>query len=189
MNYHVLILFKFKKYSNFAALLGKRGTTLSPSLFFGMDEIRDITQYVEGLLEPEQFIVEVTMKGNGNNMRVQVLLDSDNALTIAACSKISRALGNQIEETELISNKYMLEVSSPGLDHPLKHLRQYKKNQGREIKIDRLDGSSVKGKLINATTEAVTIETEKKSKTDNSDVIDIPFDQIDKTKVLITFNK
>jgi len=160
-----------------------------------MDEVRDITQFVEGLLEPEQFIVDITMKGNVNNMKVQVLIDSDNALTIDACSKISRSLGHHIEETNLISDKYILEVSSPGVDHPLMHLRQYKKNQGRELKIDRLDGGEITGKLMKVTRDAITItmgkrgEKGEKGEKDNERVIDVPFDQIDKTMVLITFNK
>src|SRR5450756_2880004 len=64
------------------------------------------------------FLVEVKVIP-GNN--IKVFLDADNGITIEKCIKINRALYNQIEESELFPNgDFSLEVSSPGVEEPLK---------------------------------------------------------------------
>jgi ribosome maturation factor RimP len=155
-----------------------------------MDVIENIMQWVEGLLDDDDFIVDIKMNSASNNPKVQVLIDSDKELTIDTCAKISRSIGHQIEESNLIDGKYILEVSSPGLDHPLKHFRQYKKNKGRNVKVECIDGVVVEGELIGVSEEMITISKGKgkDGKMDDT-VIDIPFDRINKTMVLIIFNK
>ncbi len=149
-----------------------------------MNEISQIERWVEDLLAPEQFLVEILIKGNVNSQKVLVLIDSDSGLTIDGCAKISRALGGQRELEELFDGKYTLEVSSPGLDHPLKNLRQYSKNLGRSLKVELNDGNIEEGKLSKVSEEAITINKGKKDLEKS-----IPFDQINKTMVLVTFNK
>ena len=157
---------------------------MSPSLFLRMNEISQIEHWVEDLLAPEQFLVEILVKGNINSQKVLVLIDSDSGLTIDGCAKISRSLGAQLELEELFDGKYTLEVSSPGLDHPLKNFRQYGKNLGRSLKVELNDGNIEEGKLSKVSEEAITINKGKKDFEKS-----IPFDQINKTMVLVTFNK
>ena len=84
------------------------------------------------------FLVEVKVIP-GNN--IKIFLDADEGITIEKCIKINRALYNQIEESELFPNgDFSLEVSSPGIDEPLKLQRQYKKNIGRIVEITMIDG-------------------------------------------------
>src|SRR5919107_5230355 len=91
------------------------------------------------------FLVEVKVIP-GNN--IKVFLDADNGITIDKCIRINRALYKQIEESDLFPNgDFSLEVSSPGVDEPLKLLRQYKKNIGRTIEVTMNDGNKKEGKL------------------------------------------
>ena len=73
------------------------------------------------------FLVDVVEKKND---RIEVYIESDATLTIDTCKKVSRYLEKQIEEHKWLGEKYTLDVSSPGVDNPLKLVRQYKKNVG-----------------------------------------------------------
>ena len=92
------------------------------------------------------FLVEVKVNP-GNN--IIVFLDADNGVTIEKCIQINRALYKQIEEAGLFPNgDFSLEVSSPGVDEPLKLHRQYKKNIGRKVEVTMNDETK-KARKIN----------------------------------------
>lgn len=132
------------------------------------------------------FLVEVKVIP-GNN--IKVFLDADNGITIEKCIKINRALYNQIEESELFPNgDFSLEVSSPGVEEPLKLHRQYKKNIGRTVEVTMNDGTKKEGKLTTVNDDEIIIEekTEQGKKTVIK-TTNILFNQIKYTKVLVTF--
>ena len=102
----------------------------------------------------ELFLVEVRVRP-GN--RITVFIDSLKGVTIDECIAVSRVIeSNFNREVE----DYELEVSSPGLDNPLKLQIQYQKNLGREIEVVRTDGIKSTGRLILANEELVRLETE-----------------------------
>lgn len=158
-----------------------------------MDLSTSITEMAASLLkEPHLFLVEVVISGNRVQKKVVVIIDGDNGATIEDCAKLSRALSAQLDENEeAIPEKYTLEVTTPGVDFPLKLKRQYKKHIGRGFKITLTDKSQVKGKLIGAGDEAIEIEFEekvdKKSKKKEMKTMELPFDMIDKAFVQISF--
>jgi ribosome maturation factor RimP len=147
-------------------------------------------QTIENLLEPllvdDIFLVSIKVKPTNN---YKIYLDADSGLGIEKCIKINRALYRQIEEMGMYPDgDFSLEVSSPGVDEPLKLLRQYKKNIGRNVEVVTNDDER-KERLLKAVTEdAITIEhTEGKGK--KAVVLDtvISFNDIKQTKVLIKF--
>ena len=79
--------------------------------------------------------------------RIEVVCDSDSGLSIDDCTDITRYLRFHIDHEDLFPGNYVLEVSSPGLDKPLKLLRQYKKNVGRTVTVACVDGQVVEGGL------------------------------------------
>lgn len=132
------------------------------------------------------FLVEVKVIP-GNN--IKVFLDADNGITIEKCIKINRALYNQIEESELFPNgDFSLEVSSPGVEEPLKLHRQYKKNIGRTVEVTMNDGTKKEGKLTTVNDDEIIIEEKtgqgKKTVIKTTNIL---FNQIKYTKVLVTF--
>ncbi len=132
------------------------------------------------------FLVEVKVLP-GNNIRV--FLDADNGITIEKCIKINRALYNRIEESELFPNgDFSLEVSSPGVDEPLKLHRQYKKNIGRTVEVTMNDGTKKEGKLTTVNDAEIMIEEKtgqgKKAIIQTTNIL---FNQVKHTKVLVTF--
>ena len=146
-----------------------------------------ITEFInEQLINTDVFLVEVKILP-GNNIRV--FLDADSGVTIDKCIKVNRALYKHFEETGIIPNgDFGIEVSSPGVDEPLKLNRQYNKNIGRTLEVAFEDNSIKTGKLIAVGEDDITIEEiEGKGKNKIMKTNTILFNQIRHAKVLVTF--
>lgn len=153
----------------------------------------DLKDFVEkvalsSLKDESYFIVDVIVKGVSGKTKILVLLDSDSGFNIDDCADLSRAISNEMEAEAIMDDPYVLEVSSPGLDHPLKLKRQYQKNVGRELKLVLTDSSIVKGKLIEVCENTIKFEKEvKEKKKIGSELVEINFDTIEKANVLVSF--
>jgi ribosome maturation factor RimP len=90
--------------------------------------------------------------------KIEVFLDADSAVQIQQCTSIARLLNKKIEE-QFPDWNYELEVSSAGLEHPLKTLRQFKKNIGRKLEVHLHEGKLIEGKLIEADEKKIKIES------------------------------
>ncbi len=143
---------------------------------------KKIHELIEEIIsdQPDLFIVDVQLKGNKANQRLQIFMDGDKGIQIDQCANISRKLGHQIEELGLIEDKYILEVSSAGMGVPLKSMRQYKKNEGRQLEVKLKNGEAQVGKLLGATEEALKLEIEENE-------VEIPFGEIEKSTVVVSF--
>ena len=135
------------------------------------------------------FIVDIIVKGSsGGKMKVLVLLEGDEGVNIDDCAELSRAMGMYIETEEVIEQAYILEVSSPGLDHPLLLNRQFAKNTGRKLKLQMKDGQEHTGKLLEVSAESLEFEKEiKEKKKTVHQLVSIDFDEIEKANVLVSF--
>lgn len=81
------------------------------------------------------FIVELQVRGERTSKVVELFIDTDTGISIDLCSAISREFSAQLDAQDVIPGRYRLDVSSPGIDRPLKILRQYKRNIGKSVKI------------------------------------------------------
>lgn len=150
-----------------------------------MDLKARIEELVNENLESEShFLVDVVITASSGPKKVLILLDGDEGINIDNCAKISRVVGHAIEEEELINDAFRLEVSSPGLDHPITLLRQYEKNVGRQVKITLNDGLSHTGKLLTANDNEITIEQTIKKENKKLTIL---FKDIQKTQVQVSF--
>lgn len=165
-----------------------KGTEAFPSSFTmtAENQVLTIEKLLQPLLVDDIFLVSIKIKPTNN---YKVYLDADNGLGIEKCTRINRALYKQIEENGLHPDgNFSLEVSSPGIDEPLKLLRQYKKNTGRNVEIVLNDGTKKEGKLKETTEDAVIIEQVqgKGKKAVIADLV-ILFSDIKQTTVQIKF--
>lgn len=150
-----------------------------------------ISEYIETLLEPTQFLVEVSLKPSTGEQKLLIVMDDDNGMNIDYCGVISRAVGNYIEENELIEDAYRLEVTSAGLDQPFLLVRQYKKNVGREVFVLKTDNTELQGELLAADEEKIEIQPSPKKK--KNKIIEtyepqtLSYDEINYTKLIIKF--
>jgi len=147
-----------------------------------------LVQLVGKLLEEEQayFLVSVNIRPINN---ISVFIDGDEGVTIEKCVKINRMLYKQIVETELfVDGAFSLEVSSPGVDEPLKLKRQYFKNIGRLLEIDTIEGNHLEGKLLLADESAIELEEERgKGKKKETIKHFLQYDHIKKAVVKVIF--
>ena len=146
-----------------------------------LEHIRTLAE--NGLENESLFVVDVSIS-EGKTQKVVVLLDGDEGITIEECSKVSRYIGNALEEDLSFDLPYTLDVGSPGLDNPLKLTRQYHKNVGRKLKVRRIDGEVVEGNLTGVVEESIQLETAKKG---SKESLTITFDDIDWAKVQVSF--
>ena len=145
------------------------------------------------LEEGNIFLVDIIIKPSKVSQKITILIDSDEGITIQECTSISRRLAKQLEELEVFTEPYTLEVSSPGLDQPLILTRQYLKNIGRNLKVTLKTGEAVSGTLIQANEEAIRLQLpmpKKKSKVpvDEASLLkDIRLTDISKAMIEISF--
>lgn len=166
-------------------LIERRGHN-SPLVFYPMIEaIEKIRLLTEQLLEgTDMFIVNLKVKPVNN---VKVYLDADSGLSISKSAAVNRKLYAAIEAEQLFpGGDFSLEVSSPGIDEPLKDIRQYRKNTGRKILVNLLDGSEKLGVLKEVNEGGLLLEM-KHAKKKEVTTIEIPFTAVEKAVIQISF--
>ncbi len=96
-----------------------------------------ILDAVESLLDGSEFeVVDVMCVGAPRGFTVQVLVDRvEGNITIEECAKLSRAVGDHLDQESVIDGQYVLELSSPGIDRPLRRAKDYVRFAGERVKI------------------------------------------------------
>lgn len=119
--------------------------------------IDQLTEKLEALLkDTDLYLIDLKMKPTNN---IKVYLDSDDGVTIERVSKLNRAFYKEIEEDEMFPDgDFSLEVSSAGLDTPLKLFRQYKKNVGRKLEVTMHDESVLEGTLKEVNEDFIVLD-------------------------------
>lgn len=79
--------------------------------------------------------IELEFRGDSRNHILELYVDNETGITIDDCSEVSKAIAELIESDNLIESRYRLNVSSPGIDRPLKYISQFQKNVGRSFEI------------------------------------------------------
>jgi ribosome maturation factor RimP len=162
-----------------------------PFCFIGMStqsQIEQITGIIHAMLEtePSFFCVSVKIKPTQN---IKVFLDGDEGIPIEKCVYFNRKLYQLITEVGIFpEGEFSLEVSSPGVDEPLKLHRQYPKNIGRNVEVVFTDDTVKEGVLLAVTEQDILIEqTIGKGKKAKTQQLIIPFANIKTTTVQIKF--
>ncbi|MEI8110071.1 MAG: ribosome maturation factor [Chitinophagia bacterium] len=167
-----------------------KGTKAVPFFFFTMSTelITQLEKLVAELLQdaPEHFLVSLYIKPTHN---IKLMLDGDKGITIEQCVRFNRKLVALIDEAGLFPpGEYSLEVSSPGVDEPLKLHRQFVKNIGRTVQVVLKNNASHIGILQEVTENNITLTyTEGKGKKAITQSVLIPFSEIHSVTVQIQF--
>ena len=135
------------------------------------------------------FVLEVRVTP-GKTTRIRVIVDGDTGVTIDDCARISRELNQRMEGLGL-SGDYNLEVTTPGVDQPLRVMRQFPKHIGRNLRLVTKEGREMKGKLLEVSAEGLRLvpEPAKAARKTGPDPepVGVPFSDIEKAFVLISF--
>ncbi|KPU28176.1 hypothetical protein TR13x_02235 [Caloranaerobacter sp. TR13] len=132
-------------------------------------EIEELTREIAlQIVEDYNFeLVDVEFVKEGSQRFLRIFIDKPGGITIEDCQKVSERISDRLDEIDPIEENYYLEVSSPGLDRPLKTENDYKKSLGKEVEISLykpIEGrKKFIGKLKNYDKSTVTIELDQGS--------------------------
>jgi ribosome maturation factor RimP len=153
---------------------------------------RAIVRKAEGILAPllqtEGFsLVDIDYKGEQGGWVLRVLIDREHGITLDDCTRVSREFGQLLDVEDVIPASYRLEVSSAGLDRPLKKEADFVKYTGRRVRIktkDQISGRrNFKGDLLGCTEGNVMVQVEE------SEVFTIPLTSILKANLELEVNR
>ncbi len=128
-----------------------------------IEKIRDIVKPVVDsfglILDDIEYIT------HGKRWILRVYIDKEGGVTLNDCEKVSTQISNMLDAEDIITHAYLLEVSSPGLDRPIKRIDDYIKYRGRLIKLNTLrpynNSTAFRGRIMSAEEDKIKIETEK----------------------------
>ena len=92
-------------------------------------------------------LVDLQLTGSPRNRMLRIDVDCINGITVGDCARLSRGIADVLDTHDPIDGRYVLEVSSPGLDRPLKSDRDYKRALGRTVKVILEGGRVLIGQL------------------------------------------
>ena len=129
-------------------------------------------------------LVDLQLKRGGNRWLLRIFIDRPEGINHGHCQHISQLVGTLLEVEDLIPRAYVLEVSSPGLDRPLKGLKDFDRFQDRLIKVklrSPLNGEWViRGRLAGVEEQQVSIEHQGR-------LISIPYTNIAEARLEVEF--
>jgi ribosome maturation factor RimP len=149
------------------------------------DQIQSIVN--QWISTSECFLVDIKLAPG----RIAVFIDKASGVTLQECAQLNRFLTEALEP-EQVWEDYELEVSSPGMDQPLKVFQQYLRRIGKEVRVITLEGKEHKGKLAAADENGIDLletvsrkENNKKTVTETTRHID--YSKIKETKLILSF--
>lgn len=139
----------------------------------------------QAVLDAGFLLIDVSFRGDNRNKIIEVFIDSAGVITIDDCSLISKAILESLDADTEIDIPYRLDVSSPGVDRPLKFIEQYPKHLGRQFEIVYVSQADNEVKLK---AKLSKVEGEDIVFTKGKDEIKINFNNVKNAKVLISFD-
>jgi ribosome maturation factor RimP len=133
------------------------------------------------------YLEDVHVATPGSHRIVTCIVDGDSALNLDQVTSVSRVISELLDEATFMGETpFTLEVTSPGVDRPLTVPRHFAKNVDRLLKVIKVDGSEVTGRILSNTDEDVTLTVTVKKET-REEVISIA--EIKRAVVEIEFNR
>jgi len=136
--------------------------------FLGSPPLHEIEELARKIAESEGLeLMDLEYKTGQSRNLLRVFIDKDGGVTLSDCENLSRQLSAVLDVNDLLKNAYVLEVSSPGVDRPLRTDHDYQRSVGRAVRITFEDESGKVmqnvGLLTSVDNGSVTIEQQGKS--------------------------
>jgi ribosome maturation factor RimP len=148
-----------------------------------------VADMVSPFLNQEGFeLVDVEYVTEGGNRFLRVYVDKEGGIDIDECGRVSEYLSEQLDKNDPIADAYILEVSSPGAERPLKKPEDFRRAVGKDVFIttsEPIDGKKeFEGPLVTYDGETLTVKAGKKGK--GKDVT-IGLDRVASARLTILF--
>jgi ribosome maturation factor RimP len=127
-------------------------------------EITDrVAEIVKGYSEDYGIeLIEVIFRREGPAMVLRIIVDTLEGIKLSECADLNNYLSEALDEEDLIQDRYTIEVSSPGLDRPIKTDRDFERSMGKELELttfETIDGRKThEGALIGMDKENIIVE-------------------------------
>lgn len=149
------------------------------------DVISAVKSLAQGVADAQQVdLVDIELLGKGSRTILRVTIDREEGVNLRDCEEYSRELEALLDVEDPIANRYTLEVSSPGIDRPLRKLDDFIKYRGKKSRV------VIDGKIENQSFFIGTIEDVRGGEIFlalDKKTVAIPFDRVIKAKLEIEF--
>jgi ribosome maturation factor RimP len=148
--------------------------------------IAALQQVLQPLLEAEDMrLVDLQWSRRGRRWVLTLFIDKEGGVTLDDCARVSTQVGERIEVDNLIDHAYTLEVSSPGLDRPLRTLADYERFRGHLVRVTTTipirGRSTIVGRLKGVEGQTVLVEAQR------AGIVPIPLAQIKHARLEVEF--
>ena len=145
------------------------------------EKILTIAQEVTA--EKNLLLIDIVLRGNERNRVIEIFIDGEHPVSAETCALVSREIDHIINKDNIIESSYRLDVSTPGVDKPLKYLAQFKKHIERKFEVEYKTGDKTgkfQGKLIDIRDDILVFDSGRE--------VQIKFNSIIKAIVLVSFS-
>jgi ribosome maturation factor RimP len=148
------------------------------------DKLEQIKSILQPIFEQKHILlVDMELRGHSNNQVLSIFADTEEGITMQQITDITQEIEDILDIEDPIKGKYRLDVSSPGIDRPLREDWQFRKNLGRKLKVNfrQLNKTkNVSGILDQVGEDNIILRT-------NNEEINIPMNHINKAVVVVNF--
>jgi ribosome maturation factor RimP len=155
---------------------------------------KKVTELAEELVTPiltemDLELVDIEYVKEGKNWFLRIFIDQDNGIDIEECGKVSERLSEILDELDPIPQAYFLEVSSPGVERPLKKEKDFEKAVGKNVFVkvyEPIDGEKAfEGELFSFDGNELQIKIKVKTKTKT---ITVPYEKVASARLAVSFH-
>jgi ribosome maturation factor RimP len=130
-------------------------------------------------------VVDIELAGGVRRPTVKIFIDKEGGVSLDDCERFSRAISAVLDVEDPIATPYVLEVSSPGLDRPLRGLRDFEANVGKLARVITKEEIGKQtffiGRILEIRGSMIKLMTE------NGEEIEIPYEKVSRARLEIEF--
>jgi len=159
-----------------------------PPFFMEYNNVDKFKEIARPLLEKKGIeLVEILYRKEGNQMVLRLLVDRKGGITLDECAALNEELGIALDQDETMDTSYILEVSSPGVDRPLRSKGDFERAIGKRIEValkEQLSGKlGYTGRLAEVKEDSIIL------KKNEIEAVNIPLSNINNARVEVEFRR
>ena len=106
-------------------------------------------------------LIELNHLRTGLNQTVRIFIDKDGGVTVQECSTVARRVAADFDDAEILTGEYKLEISSPGVDRPLRSPADFRRKLKRRVRVDLKNGKKtiLEGLIERVDEKSMTVGT------------------------------
>ncbi|MFH0731956.1 MAG: ribosome maturation factor RimP [Candidatus Omnitrophota bacterium] len=152
-----------------------------------MEQKQQIQQLIQPILENHNSeLVDIILTDSTHNRLLRILVDKEkSSINLEECAAINKEISALLDENDIIKESYTLEVSSPGLDRPLKSKRDFQKVTGEELEFylkEQIGGKNFYKAILDSVNEQTII-----IRTKDGRLVTLPIASISMARLKIKF--